>query len=163
MNGLMKKFSFQIQKALNEAINEQDLRHVQASPRSVNEQQPEGDATFRESLERKSGDTFIRKVIKSYRYELLGNLNHEEDEDFHCMVTVINEAPNPVLQFLTGSIPSRTALKLSNCDHNDSLDTTLAAPEQNAPMDAQDTIDWSTKVNLKWKIRILYFTLDFDF
>ena len=144
MNGLMKKFSFQIQKALNEAINEQDLRHVQASPKSVNEQQPEGDATFRESLERKSGDTFIRKVIKSFRYELLGNLNHEEDEDFHCMVTVINEAPNPVLRIL-----------LSNCDHNDSLDTTLAAPEQNAPMAAQDTIDWSTKVNLKWKIRIL--------
>ena len=56
------------------------------------------------------------------------------------MKTGYNEAPNPFHEFLTGRIPSRTALNQSNCNHNDSLDTTLAAPERKTPVAVQDPI-----------------------
>ena len=56
------------------------------------------------------------------------------------MVTRDNEFSNPVPEFLTEHIPPRTVLNQSNCDHNDALDTTLPAPEQDPPLAAQDPI-----------------------
>ena len=61
------------------------------------------------------------------------NLRNEQDEDHqsgdfpshnvHEMVTGENESPNPVLEFLTGRIPSRNHLNQSYEDIN--LDTTI--------------------------------------
>ena len=56
------------------------------------------------------------------------------------MVTGDNESPNPVPDFLTGYIPSQTIRIQPNCDHNDSLDATLSAPEQDLLMVAQNTV-----------------------
>ena len=46
------------------------------------------------------------------------------------MVTGDNESPNLIPEFLTGRMPSRTALNQPARDHNDLLDTTLAATER---------------------------------
>ena len=56
------------------------------------------------------------------------------------MVTGDNESPNPVPDFLTGHIPSRTIRNQPNCDHNDSLAATLSAAEQETLMVAQNTV-----------------------
>ena len=56
------------------------------------------------------------------------------------MMTEDNEASNSVPEFLTGQIPSRTALNQS-IDHNDFLDTTSPLPEQNTPVAVQDPIN----------------------
>ena len=46
---------------------------------------------------------------------------YEVLENTHDMVTGKTQSPNPVPEFLTAHIPSRTVLSQPNCDHKDFL------------------------------------------
>ena len=94
-----------------------------------------------ERPERRPEETFSRKSRSSSEGEFPRNQTYDEDEeDTHYMVTRDNDASNVAPEFSTRLIPSRTALSQSNCDHNDSLDTTLPAPEQSPLMAVQHPI-----------------------
>ena len=142
VDGQMSSARMQIQGAIIEAINEQVLPQIRASLRSLNEQQPQKGWNFpAERPERKSENAFNRNIRCSSRDEKLKSLNDSDDEEeTHDMVTGFNEAPNPIPEFFTGLIPSRTALNRFNQDRKDSLDTTIPAPEQNTPTSPQDLI-----------------------
>ena len=82
MNSLMNSVSLQIQRIINEAINEPVLPELQAYLRSVNRQPPHrGWNLLGERPERNFEDTFSRKVRSSSRDELLWNLNHEDEDE----------------------------------------------------------------------------------
>ena len=68
------------------------------------------------------------------------NEDSEARQDSHDMVTGDNESPNPVPDFLTGRIPSRTTLNQPVRDQTDLLNTTLPATEQTSPVAVQDPI-----------------------
>ena len=84
MNGLMTIVSGQVQRATNEAINEQVLPQLQASLRSVNGEPPQNGWNFPgESPERKSEDYFSLKIRCSSRNNSPQNLNYSDDEERH--------------------------------------------------------------------------------
>ena len=142
VDGLMSSDSMQFQRAINEAIKEQVLPQIRASFMSLNEQQPQKGWNFpAERPERKSENASNRNIRCSSRDELPQSLNDSDDEDeTHDMVTGVNEAPNPIPEFFTGLIPSRTALNRNIQDRKDSLDTNIPAPEQNTPTSPRDLI-----------------------
>ena len=82
----MNSVNLQIQRTINEtiteAINEQFSSQLQASPSAVNAQQSHNGWNFLgERPERKSEDTFSRKIRSSSKDEFLRNRNREEQEE----------------------------------------------------------------------------------
>ena len=82
MNGLMDTFNIQIQRAINEAINEQVLPQIQAFFRTLNEQttQREGNV-LRERSKRKSEIAFSHNIRCSSGDEPLFDSNFDEDQE----------------------------------------------------------------------------------
>ena len=131
MDEMMNSVSVQIQRAISDAISTQVLppiqnvimagsRHGTRKGWDVPAERPELISEVQRKLNAKN------------------NLRDEQDEnqlnnDFpdlnvHDMVTGDNESPNPVPEFLTGRIPSRSHLNQSYEDIN--LDTTIPAHER---------------------------------
>ena len=141
MDEMMNSVSVQIERAISDAISTQVLPQIQNAIVAVS-----GHGT------RKGWD------VSSERPELISevqrnlnaknNLRKEQDEnqlnndypdlDVHDMVTEDNESPNPVPEFLTGRIPSRTHLNQSY--ENINLDTTIPANERIATTADPDPI-----------------------
>ena len=83
-----------------------------------------------------------QKIRNSSRSEPFRNRLHDENADStHDMVTGDNESPVMVPEFLTGRVPSRTALNQSHDDHNPLLDTTVPAQAIVTPVAVQGPID----------------------
>ena len=82
INWLMDNFNAQIQRAINDAINDQVLTQLQASLRPLNEQttQPKGNV-WNERPERKSENAFRQNVRCSSRDEPLFDLNSDEGQE----------------------------------------------------------------------------------
>ena len=131
MDEMMNSVSVQIQRAISDAISTQVLPQIQnvimagsghgtGKGCDVPSERPELNSEVQRNLNAK---TNLRNVQD-------GN---QSDNDFpglnvHDMVTGDIESPNPVPEFLTGRIPSRTHLNQSYEDIN--LDTTIPAHER---------------------------------
>ena len=74
-------------------------------------------------------------------------------EEAHYMVIGDKDAPNPIPELLTGRISAQTALDPTNRDHNNTFDTTLAAPEQTQTSASQDPMNGLTDVLTKMQNR----------
>ena len=128
MDEMMNNVSFQIQRAINEAINNQVLPQIQNAMMAGS-----GRMTKRGWDVPAEGSEINAEVQRSLNVK--SNLRNEQDEnhqlsDFtnrnvHDMVTGDTESPNQVPEFLTGRIPSRSHLDQSYEDIN--LDTTIPA------------------------------------
>ena len=131
MDEMMNSVSVQIQRAISDAISTQVLPQIQnvimagsghgtRKGWNVPSKRPELNSEVQRNLNAKI----------NLRNEQDGN---QSDNDFpglnvHDMVTGDNESPNPVPEFLTGRIPSRSHLNQSHEDIN--LDTTIPAHER---------------------------------
>ena len=141
MDEMMNSVSVQIQRAISDAISTQVLPQIQNVIMAGS-----GHGT------RKGWDVLSeRRELNSEVHRNLNaknNLRNEQDgnqfnNDFpelnvHDMVTGDNESPNPVPEFLTGRIPSRSHLNQSYEDIN--LDTTIPAHERIATAADPDPI-----------------------
>ena len=141
MDEMMNSVSVQIQRAISDAISTQVLPQIQnvimagsghgtRKGWDVPPERPELNSEVQRNLNAKN----------SLRNEQDGN---QSDNDFpglnvHDMVTGVNESPNPVPEFLTGRIPSRSHLNQSYEDIN--LDTTIPAHERIATAADPDPI-----------------------
>ena len=141
MDEMMNSVSVQIQRAISDAISTQVLPQIQNVMMAGS-----GHGTRKgwdipsERPELKSEDQRNLNVKNNLRNEQVG---YQSDNDFpglnvHDMVTGDNESPNPVPEFLTGRIPSRTHLNQSYEDIN--LDTTIPAHERTATAADPDPI-----------------------
>ena len=131
MDEMMNSVSVQIQRAISDAISTQVLPQIQNVMKAI-----PGHGT------RKGWDVPAERPELVYEVQrnlnAKSNLRNEQDENqlnndypdlnVHDMVTGDNESPNPVPEFLTGRIPSRTHLNQSYEDIN--LDTTIPAHER---------------------------------
>ena len=141
MDEMMNSVSVQIQRAISDAISTQVLPQIRnlvmagsghwtRKGWAVPSERPEPISEVQRNLNAKN------------------NLRNEQDENqlnndypelnVHDMVTGDNESPNPVPEFLTGHIPSRTHLNQSYEDIN--LDTTIPAHERIATAADPDPI-----------------------
>ena len=141
LDEMMNSVSVQIQRVISDAISTQVLPQIQnvimagsghgtKKGWAVPSERPEPISEVQRNLNAKS------------------NLRNEQDENqlnnafpelnVHDMVTGDNEYPNPVPEFLTGHIPSRTHLNQSYGDIN--LDTTIPAHERIATAADPDPI-----------------------
>ena len=141
MDEMMNSVSVQIQRAISEAISTQVLSQIQnvimagsghgtRKGWDVPSERPELNSEIQRNLNAKN----------NLRNEKDGN---QSDNEFpgltvHDMVTGDNESPNPVPEFLTGRIPSRSHLNQSYEDIN--LDTTIPAHERIATAADPDPI-----------------------
>ena len=130
MDEMMNSVSVQIQKAISDAISTQVLPQIQNVIMAGS-----GHGTRKGwdvPAERPELTSEVQRKLNAKN-----NLRDEQDEnqlcnDFpelnvHDMVTGVNESPNPVTEFLTGRIPSRT--HLNQTYENINLDTTIPAHE----------------------------------
>ena len=141
MDEMMNSVSVQIQRATNDAISTQVLPQIQnvimARPGhgtrkgwDVPTERPELNSEVQRNLNAKSS-------LRNGQYE--NQLNDDyPDLKVHDMVTVDNEIPNQVPEFLTGRISSRNHLDRSFEDIN--LDTTIPAQERIATVADSDPI-----------------------
>ena len=141
MDEMMNSVNVQIQRAISDAISTQVLPQIQNVIMARS-----GDGTKKGwdvPVERPELPSEVQRNLNaknSLRNEQNGN---QSDNDFlglnvHDMVTGDNESPNPVPEFLTGRIPSRTHLNQSYEDIN--LDTTIPAHERIATAADPDPI-----------------------
>ena len=141
MDKMMKSVSVQIQRAISDAISTQVLPQIQniimagsghgtRKGWDVSAERPELNSEVQRNLNAKN----------NLGNEQDGNQSDNDfpDLNFHDMVTGDNESPNPVPEFLTGRIPSRTHLNQSYEDMN--LDTTIPALERIATAADPDPI-----------------------
>ena len=131
MDEMMNSVSFQIQRAISDAISTQVLPQIQnvimAKPGhgtrkgwDVPAERPELNSEVQRDLNAKIS-------LRNEQYE--NQLNDDYPElNAHDMVTGDNEFPNPIPEFLTGRISSRNHLDRSFEDIN--LDTTIPAQER---------------------------------
>ena len=141
MDEMMNSVSVQIQRAISDAISTQVLPQIQnvimaGSGHGTRKgwdapsERPELNSEVQRNLNTKNNS----------RYEQYENqLNDDYPElNAHDMVTVDNESPNQVPEFLTGRISSRNHLDRSFEDIN--LDTTIPAQERIATATDSDPI-----------------------
>ena len=141
MDEMMNSVSVQIQRAISDAISTQVLPQIQ------NVMMAGSGHWTRKGLDVPSERPELNSEVQR-NSNAKNNLRNEQDEnqlnnDFpelnvHDMVTGDNESPNPVPEFLTGRIPSRTHLNQSYEDIN--LDTTIPAHERIATAADPDPI-----------------------
>ena len=141
MDEMMNSVSVQIQRAISDAISTQVLPQIQNVIMTGS-----GHRTRKGWDVPSEGPELISEVRRNLNAK--SNLRNEQDENqlnndypdlnVHDMVTGDNESPNPVPEFLTGRIPSRTHLNQSYEDIN--LDTTIPAHERNATAADPDPI-----------------------
>ena len=141
MDEMMNSVSVQIQRAISDAISTQVLPQIQnvimagsghgsRKGWAVPSERPELISEVQRNLNAKNN-------LRNEQDE--NQLNNEYPElNVHDMVTGDNESPNPVPEFLTGRIPSRTFLNQSYEDIN--LDTTIPAHERIATAADPDAI-----------------------
>ena len=142
MDEMMNSVSVQIQRAISDAIITQVLPQIQNAIMAGSGHGTRKGWTI--PSERPELISEVRQNLNAKK----NNLRNEPDEnqlnnDFpelnvHDMVTGDNESPNPVPEFLTGRIPSRTHLNQSYEDIN--LDTTIPAHERIATAADPDPI-----------------------
>ena len=88
MNGLMNSVSLRNQRAKKVAINGKFCLSFKPHLSSYNGQQSNSGWNFPgESLERRSEDTFSKKVRNSSREEPLRNLNREDEDTPYTYIT----------------------------------------------------------------------------
>ena len=141
MDETMNSVSVQIQRAISDAISTQVLPQIQNAIRAGS-----GHGTRKGWDVPSEGPELISEVQRNLNVKnSLGNeqdenqLNNEYPElNVHDMVTGDNESPNPVPEFLTGRIPSRSHLNQSYEDIN--LNTTIPAHERIATAADLDSI-----------------------
>ena len=119
----MSTVSSQIQRAMIEANSDQILPQMQATLRSGNGQMPE---RRWEVPPRRQGfsseEALNRRFRNRSKHKCNGKSNTNEILNNVCgVVTVDNESPNMITEFLTGQIPSRSAPNHPSCDHNGPL------------------------------------------
>ena len=128
---MMSNVSSQIRRVINEAISTQVLPQIQnvmmAGSRS------ETRRGWETSVERPEINSEVQpnlNVKNNFGNEQCGDHRSGEftNRNVHDMVTGDNEYPNPVPEFLSGRIPSRSHLDQSYEDIN--LDTTIPAHER---------------------------------
>ena len=141
MDEIMNSVSDQIQRAISDAISTQVLPQIQnvimagsghgtRKGWDVPSEKPELNSEVQRNLNAKNN-------LRNERNE--NQLNNDfPDLNVHDMVTGDNESPNPVPEFLTGRIPSRSHLNHSYEDIN--LDTTIPAHERIATATNPDPI-----------------------
>ena len=141
MDEMMNSVSSQIQRAINEAINNQVLPQIQNVVMSGSGRETR--RGWEAPLERPEISTGVCRNQNAKTH-----LRSEQDDEQHIgellnrnvhdMVTGDNESPNPIPEFLTGRIPSRSHLNQSYKDINH--DTTIPAHERIATAADPDPI-----------------------
>ena len=141
MDEMMNSVSVQIQRAISNAISTQVLPQIQNAIMAG-----AGHGTRKGWDAPSERPELIPEVQRNLNAK--NSLRNEQDENqlnndypdlnVHDMVTGDNESPNPVPEFLTGRIPSRTHLNQSYEDIN--LDTTMPAHERVATAADPDPI-----------------------
>ena len=131
MDEMMNSVSSQIQRAINEATNNQVLPKMQNVMMAGSGR--EARRGWEDPMERPEMSTEARRNLNAKAH-----LRSEQDDEHHNgelpnrnvhdMVTGDNESPNQVPEFLTGRIPSKSHLDQSWEDIN--LDTTIPAQER---------------------------------
>ena len=141
MDEMMNSVSDQIQRAISDAISTQVLPQIQnvimagsghetRKGWDVLSKRPEPNSEVQRNLSTKNN---LRKEQNENQLN-----NNFPDLNVHDMVTGDNESPNPVPEFLTGRIPSRSHLNQSYEDIH--LDTTIPAHERIATAADPDPI-----------------------
>ena len=141
MDEMMNSVSSQIQRAINDAIKNQVLPQIQNVIMAGSGQETR--RGWETSIERPEIYTEIQQNPKTKtNFSSEHSENHRKGDrtqsNVHDMVTGDNESPNPVPEFLTGRIPSRSHLNQSYEDIN--LDTTIPAHERIATAADPDPI-----------------------
>ena len=141
MDEMMNSVSSQIQRAINDAINNQVLPQIQNVIMAGSGQETR--RGWETSIERPETYSEIQQNPKAKtNFSSEHSENHRKGDrtqsNVHDMVTGDNESPNPVPEFLTGRIPSRSHLNQSYEDIN--LDTTIPAHERIATAADPDPI-----------------------
>ena len=141
MDEMMNSVSVQIQRAISDAISTQVLPQIQnvimagsghgtRKGWDVPSERPELNSEVQRNL-------YAKSSLRNEQDE--NQLNNDYPNlNVHDMVTGDNESPNPVPEFLTGRIPSRSHLNQSYEDIN--LDTTIPAHERIATAADSDPI-----------------------
>ena len=141
MDEMMSSVSSQIQRSINEAINSQILPQIQnVMIAGSGRETRRGWETSVERPEVNSEAQPNSKVKNNPRNEQNDDhrIGEYNNRNVHDMVTGENEYPNPVPEFLTGRISSRSHLNQSYEDIN--LDTTIPAHERIATAADPDPI-----------------------
>ena len=135
MDEMMNSVSSQIQRAINDAINNQVLPQIQNVIMAGSGQETR--KRWERSDERPESYSEVQ-----YNAKTRTTPNNEHDDrmhrNVHDMVTGDNESPNQIPEFLTGRISSRNHLDRSFEDIN--LDTTIPAQERIATAADSDPI-----------------------
>ena len=135
MDEMMDSVSYQIQRAMSDAINNQVLPQIQNVIMASSGQETR--RGWERSDERPEG---YSEVQHNAKVKTTFNSEHGDktNRNVHDVVTGDNEFPNPVPEFLTGRISSRNHLDRSFEDIN--LDTTIPAQERIATAADTDLI-----------------------
>ena len=132
----------QINRAINNAISEKvipEIQNIVSSMSSSGNRDTEVSISpsSQEIRERSSGSKSKRTKKDS---RSVGDLRDTTGRGSY-MVTGANEAQQSIPDFLTGRIHSIPNLERQQSNHNVSLDTTLPAPEPEAPEIPQDPLN----------------------
>ena len=141
MDEMMNNVGTQIQRAINEAINNQVLPQIQnVIMAGSGRETRRGWEVPVERPEENAEEQRIPNAKADCRNEQHDGYrpNDQSSRQVHDMVTRDNESPLQVPEFLTGRVSSRNHLDRSYEDIN--LDTTIPAQERNAPAAQTDPI-----------------------
>ena len=143
MDEMMSSVNVQIQRAISDAISNQNLPQIQNALRSESGHLTQNRRNVpAERPEIDSEDNRDGKSRENLRSELIRECpNGESTDRAYDMVTGGNESPSPAPEFLMGRMPSRSHLNQSHDDFNPQLDTTIPAQKPTATAADSDPIN----------------------
>ena len=139
---MMSMMHSQINRAISNAITERvipEIQNIVSSMYSSGNRDNEASLSpcSQENRENPSG---LRSKITKKDSRSVGDLRDTAPSS-HYMVTGANETQQQIPDFLTGRIHSIPNLERQRSNHNVSLDTTLPAPQPEAPGTPQDPLN----------------------
>ena len=142
MDSMMAMVHNQINRAISTAISEKVLPEIQnivSSMTSSGNRDTEASLSLNSQENGLTSSGLKTKLLKKDSRSV-GDLRDTTGRGSY-MVTGANEAQQPIPEFLTGRIHSIPNLERQQSNHNVSLDTTLPAPEPEAPETPQDPLN----------------------
>ena len=139
---MMSMVHNQINRAISTAISKRGIPEIQniVSSMSSSGKRDTEASMSPSSQENRGNPSGLKTKILKKDSRSVGDLRDTAGSG-HCMVTGANEAQQQIPEFLTGRIHSIPNLERQQSNHNVSLDTTLPAPEQEAPETPQDPLN----------------------
>ena len=142
MDSMMAMVHGQINRAISTAIAEKvipEIQNIVSSMSSSGNRDTEA-STSPSSQENRNDLSGLRTKILKKDSRSMGDLRNAAERGSY-MVTGVNEAQQPIPEFLTGRIHPIPNLERQQSNHNVSLDTTLPAPEPEVPETPQDPLN----------------------